>query len=1154
MMKRSVCALLAVAGLAGSVQAQVMSWASVADGLWGDAANWSPMNVPDLAGESAVLGLAGLYTVTLNVNPTIDSLQLLNPDAVLNVSTNLTLSVGATGVSNNGLIVVNNLSSGFNSRLSFFEGGTLDGTGIVELRQGTSDSFDARVSQTGLVPLTHGQSHTIMGSGIIDGLVNNDGLILANDPAQSLEVRGTISQGLTGVLRGDGAVLGMRDVVITGGLIEGINTGAAATVGNGTVLSSVQLQGQIKVSTNNTMSVANPGIANAGTITINPDASGFNSFLNFDSDATIAGGGDILLIQGTSDNFDATISTTLGVVGTIGQNQLVHGSGLMTGDFVNNGNITADDALHSLDLVGTISQAPGGVIGADAATLALQNVTISGGMMGTLNSGMVEVNHATTATIQSVTNVGAAGVRDSGVMAVGTGGLTNNGTVTVNTTGSGFNSSLRFDADATIDGTGSVVLNQTSSDSFDAILSTNTGITGTIGSGQVISGRGRVDGTFVHNGLILADQLDLSIHVFGSVDQSAGGTMQGDTGAVALGNVTVTGGTFDGINGGRVEVSHAATATIQSVTNVGAAGVRGTGTMKIDAGGMTNNGTVTVNLTGDGWNSGLGFSADATIDGTGSIVLNQQLGDSFDARIFTDAGIVGTNGAGHTIMGRGRMDGDFVNIGTILGNIATGDLVMTGTVDQTLGGTMRGDAGAVALGNVTVTGGTFDGINGGRVEVAHGGTATIQSVTNVGAAGVRGTGTMKIGIGGMTNNGSVTVNLAGDGWNSGLGFSANATIDGTGSIILNQQLGDSFDSRIFTDVGVVGTNGASHTIMGRGRMDGDFVNIGTILGNIPATDLVITGTVDQTPGGTMRGDGGFVGLGNGTYTGGFFDGINSGQVDIVWGGEAFVSGTTMTGTNGIRGNGTMALTGDITNNGDLIINTLGDGWNANLRFDANTTIGGTGSVSLNQVGSDSNDAFISTAVDMTGTFGPDITLAGHGKLTGSFISQGTIAPGNIAGSSSSNIHVLGSMLMEPTSQYAVEIGGLLVSEFDRITGTADITLDGALNISLFNGFVPGQCDSFTIISANSITGTFSSVISPSIGPDFKFRVVYNNNQVQLVAACKGDLNADCAIDVLDFFEFVSLFAANDPEADINGDGFIDVLDFFAFVVRFNNGC
>ncbi len=54
--------------------------------------------------------------------------------------------------------------------------------------------------------------------------------------------------------------------------------------------------------------------------------------------------------------------------------------------------------------------------------------------------------------------------------------------------------------------------------------------------------------------------------------------------------------------------------------------------------------------------------------------------------------------------------------------------------------------------------------------------------------------------------------------------------------------------------------------------------------------------------------------------------------------------------------------------------------------------------------------------------------------------------------------------------------------------------------------------------------------------------------------CLVDFTGDGIVDVLDFFAFVSLFAASDPAADLTGDGIVDVLDFFEFVRLFVAGC
>ena len=72
--------ILGVAVLAIPIAAHgtVMSWKTAADGNWNTAANWNPANVPDSAGESAVVpsSLTGPFTITLDISPSVGSLDI----------------------------------------------------------------------------------------------------------------------------------------------------------------------------------------------------------------------------------------------------------------------------------------------------------------------------------------------------------------------------------------------------------------------------------------------------------------------------------------------------------------------------------------------------------------------------------------------------------------------------------------------------------------------------------------------------------------------------------------------------------------------------------------------------------------------------------------------------------------------------------------------------------------------------------------------------------------------------------------------------------------------------------------------------------------------------------------------------------------------
>jgi hypothetical protein len=66
-----------VAGVVAAAGAAIITWSNPAGGAWSNAANWTPAEVPDAAGESAVLpDLGGAYQVTLDIEPAIDGLRL----------------------------------------------------------------------------------------------------------------------------------------------------------------------------------------------------------------------------------------------------------------------------------------------------------------------------------------------------------------------------------------------------------------------------------------------------------------------------------------------------------------------------------------------------------------------------------------------------------------------------------------------------------------------------------------------------------------------------------------------------------------------------------------------------------------------------------------------------------------------------------------------------------------------------------------------------------------------------------------------------------------------------------------------------------------------------------------------------------------------
>ncbi len=63
--------------------------------------------------------------------------------------------------------------------------------------------------------------------------------------------------------------------------------------------------------------------------------------------------------------------------------------------------------------------------------------------------------------------------------------------------------------------------------------------------------------------------------------------------------------------------------------------------------------------------------------------------------------------------------------------------------------------------------------------------------------------------------------------------------------------------------------------------------------------------------------------------------------------------------------------------------------------------------------------------------------------------------------------------------------------------TSSVSLNGTLNLSLINGFVPTVRTTFDILNASPVGGTFSTVNDTSINSSEHFTVTYNGTDVAL---------------------------------------------------------
>ena len=67
----------------------------------------------------------------------------------------------------------------------------------------------------------------------------------------------------------------------------------------------------------------------------------------------------------------------------------------------------------------------------------------------------------------------------------------------------------------------------------------------------------------------------------------------------------------------------------------------------------------------------------------------------------------------------------------------------------------------------------------------------------------------------------------------------------------------------------------------------------------------------------------------------------------------------------------------------------------------------------------------------------------------------------------------GNVVLDSTARLKMELGGTsLGSQFDHVDVTGQLSLGGALNVVLINGFVPVQGNSFDLLNWGSLSGQF----------------------------------------------------------------------------------
>jgi hypothetical protein len=963
--RRSLLKTLGLLGLAGSLlvaQAQT-SWTTAGAGDFNTAANWNN-GVPNTSLSAYITnGTAGTPTF-VNVNGSGSVLNLtIGANSTLNVAPGSVFTVAGTSISNAGTFNVTG-GSGTNSYLSLNNSVTLSGPGALVLSYG--DHNGNATLQQAVAGVTLTNASTIRGDGLIGngsltvvnaatGVINADvsGQTLTLNPSGEITNAGLLTatnngtlQISTNVANAGGTVSANSGTVnvsgtITGGTLSSAGTGVLQTAGAATLNSLTISNGSTYTGSFGTGTTLVGTINNNGSIVVN-GGSGSNTNLSISGPVTLQGGGNVTL-NSTDNNGQASLTQSVGGstltnvdnriqgYGTIGSGGIAvtnqsagvinansTGNTLLlngSGNVVNTGLLEATNG-GTLRITNVVAN-NGGHITADGGTVGLASGTVvqggtltakNGGTLGTVINNAASLDGATAGAI--TLSAGTTYTAASGSTTTVSGTLNNQGAVQVNG-GSGYNTYLSFGADTTLQGGGTVTLDNSDNNgrpylgqSVSGVTLTNTNNTirgaGTIGNGGLtfINGSAGVvnanvsQQTLVLNGsgnvtnAGLLEATNGGILQINNVVANGGAAITADNGTVQLfGGAVIQGGTLNTRNGGTLGTIASNSATLDGTT-LGAITLSSGSTYTAGANSSTSvNGTI-INrgdiemFGGNGANTYLNLSADTALQGGGTLTLNN--GDN-NGRPYiqqTVGGVTLTN-TNNTIQGAGTLGNGgltFVNspAGAVNANLTDQTMVLngaggvtnTGLLEATNGGVLQlstvvnnangvitGNTGTVNV-NSTIQGGTLNGsklqtLNNATLDGDTSGAITLSSGSTY--TGGRGTNTSLVGT--INNQGTVVFN-GGDGANTGINLIGNTTLQGGGTVTLTN--GDANGNPFVQQLtgGLTLTN-VNNTIQGAGIIGNGGLALvnspqGIVNANVSGHVLVLNGSTGVTNTGLLE--------------------------------------------------------------------------------------------------------------------------------------------------------------------------------------------------------------------------------------------------------------------------------------------------------------
>jgi len=698
----------------------------------------------------------------------------------------------------------------------------------------------------------------------------------------------------------------------------------------------------------------------------------------------------------------------------------------------------------------------------------------------------------------------------------------------------------------TITGRGTWVINETPTGGL--VLTSDNSFSGTltINGGQVSIGDGGITGSFsgdiVNHATLIFDRSDAYTHT-GLIEGSGAMTIAGDViftrNHPFTGTTTITGtGTLTLGNGGAVGsvagpiVNNGILAIDRSNTLFLDQAVSGLGSLQLLSG------VTTLVNDSNSWSGGVSIASGATLQvGNGSTdgllpdvnIANDGLVrfDRSTGTALTYGGVISGNGS---LIKRGEDTLTFTADQTYTGSTTVRDGVLVLGDGSSASGSLAGDVeilyGAIIrydrIGSLTQSG-AFTGL--GALEMDGGLTLILTGDGTLSGDSIITSGTLQLGDGSSTGWIAPSLILASPSANLVFNRSDAVTfprpISGTGAVAINGDVtlaaNQSYTGDTTINSGAIARIG---TGTATGRLTSDVTNNGTLIFNSSgswvyantitgsgaveqAGDSTLTFSTDQsTLTGTTTVSAGFLQIGNrGTA------GLIAGPIVVATNGtlvydrtDSLLRSATISGAGAmvLRGGITLIVSGSVGADSGITVAggcTLQVGNGGTSGTITSPVILGSGTLLFNRSNSISFGQVISGegTVNITGT----VILTGNNTYRGTTsIPSGaalTLQPASGTEAISGTITNAGTLLV--SANYTSETGDVInqiiggSSSFE-INGTA--TLSGRFNAIAATGVTFSLGDSFTLLEATSISGTFGNVGLPSLQSGLDWGLTYSS--------------------------------------------------------------